>query len=136
MRRKSIVALVAASAVIVPAGVFASSASATTSQSFTKYFLKGGTTPVKGIQVSGFTDSVYFAVTSDVPVQATFKLGSTTGLSLPFGLSGLGAIASPSSFAYPQIPAPNTMIYQNAVAPPTAVATRGMGRIARMGRMF
>lgn len=58
------------------------------------------------------------------------------GLSLPFGLSGLGAIASPSSFAYPQIPAPNTMIYQNAVAPPTAVATRGMGRIARMGRMF
>ncbi|MFZ4755407.1 MAG: lectin-like protein [Miltoncostaeaceae bacterium] len=85
MRRKSLVALVAASAVIVPAGVFASSASAATSQSFTKYFLKGGTTPVKGIQVSGFTDSVYFAVTSDVPSRATFKLGSTTGLSLPFG---------------------------------------------------
>ena len=85
MRRKSLVALVAASAVIVPAGVFASSASAATSQSFTKYFLRGGTTPVKGIQVSGFTDTVYFAVTSDVPVQATFKLGSTTGLSLPFG---------------------------------------------------
>ena len=54
------------------------------------------------------------------------------GLSLPFGLSGLGAIA-PSAFSYPQIPASNAMLYS---APPTAVATRGMGRIARTGRAF
>jgi len=79
------VALVAASAVIIPAGVFASSAAATTTQSFTKYFLKGGTTAVKGISVSGFSDTVYFAVTSSAPSQASFKLGSTTGLALPFG---------------------------------------------------
>lgn len=56
------------------------------------------------------------------------------GLSLPFGLAGMGAIA-PSNFSYPAIPPPNSMLYPSA-APATAVATRGMGRIARMGRMF
>lgn len=52
------------------------------------------------------------------------------GLSLPFGLSGLGAIGS-SAFTYPQIPAPNSMVY----AAPVVAASRGMGRIARGGRM-
>lgn len=59
-------------------------------------------------------------------------------LSLPFGLSGLGAIA-PSAFNYPQLPPGNSMLYANQVAAagtPAAVATmRGMGRIARLGRM-
>jgi hypothetical protein len=53
------------------------------------------------------------------------------GLGLPFGLSGLGAIAQ-SSFAYPQIPANNSMVYpsQTPVMP-----AKGMGRVVRMGRM-
>lgn len=53
------------------------------------------------------------------------------GLSLPFGLSGLGAIAS-SNFSYPQIPASNTMLYPG-MAPAMAVA-KGVGRVARTGR--
>lgn len=55
------------------------------------------------------------------------------GLSLPFGLSGLGAIAS-SNFAYPQIPASNTMLYPNMA--PAMAAAKGVGRIARQGRSF
>lgn len=55
------------------------------------------------------------------------------GLSLPFGLSGLGAIGS-SNFSYPQIPASNTMLY--ATPTPVMAAAKGMGRIARMGRGY
>lgn len=54
MRRKSLVALAAASAVAVPAAVMTSSASAAVSQSTSKYFLKGGMSPVKGVKVSGY----------------------------------------------------------------------------------
>lgn len=57
------------------------------------------------------------------------------GLSLPFGLAGMGAIA-PSSFYVPQVPAGNSMInFQAPAGIPVAPATRGMARIARMGRM-
>jgi hypothetical protein len=55
------------------------------------------------------------------------------GLSLPFGLSGLGAIGS-SNFSYPQIPANNTMLYASPT--PVMAAAKGMGRIARMGRGY
>jgi hypothetical protein len=55
------------------------------------------------------------------------------GLSLPFGLSGLGAIGS-SNFSYPQIPASNTMLYASPT--PVMAAAKGMGRIARMGRGY
>lgn len=57
------------------------------------------------------------------------------GLSLPFGLAGMGAIA-PSSFYVPQVPSGNSMInFQAPAGIPVAPATRGMARIARMGRM-
>jgi len=55
------------------------------------------------------------------------------GLSLPFGLSGLGAIGS-SNFSYPQIPASNTMLYASPT--PVMAAAKGMGRAARMGRGY
>ena len=86
MRRKSLVALVAASAVLVPAGVFASSASAAVTQSSSKYFLKGGTSPVKGITVSGYDgQTVYVAVSTNQGGAGNVSVSTTTGLTLPFG---------------------------------------------------
>ena len=97
MRRKPILALAAASAVLVPAVALMSSASAATTQSFTKYFQNGGTTPIKGITVSGYEGkSVYFAITSNIGGGATFGISKTTGLTLPFGYafySGTSSIA-------------------------------------------
>lgn len=88
MRRKSLVALAAAGAIAVPAAVLTSSASAAVSQSTSKYFLQGGTSPVKGIKVSGYDGkSVYVAVTTNQGSGGGLSLGSTSGLSLPFGYS-------------------------------------------------
>lgn len=95
MRRKSILALAAASAVLVPAVALTSSASAAVTQSFTKYFKEGGTTPVKGITVSGYEGkSVYFAITSNIGGGATFRVTKTDGLTLPFGYAFYGGTTS------------------------------------------
>lgn len=86
MRRKPILALAAASAVLVPAAVMTSSASAAVSTSTSKYFLKGGMSPVKGVKVSGYDGkTVYFAVTTNLGPAGFVSLSSTAGLSLPFG---------------------------------------------------
>jgi Lectin C-type domain len=95
MRRKPILALAAATAVLVPAVALTSSASAATTQSFTKYFLEGGTTPVKGITVSGYEGkTVYFAITSNIGGGATFRVSNTAGLTLPFGYAFFGGTSS------------------------------------------
>ena len=95
MRRKSILALAAASAVLVPAVALTSSASAAVTQSFTKYFKEGGTTPVKGITVSGYEGrTVYFAITSNIGGGATFRVTKTDGLTLPFGYAFYGGTSS------------------------------------------
>lgn len=86
MRRKPILALAAASAVLVPAAVMTSSASAAVTQSTSKYFLKGGTSPVKGVKVSGYDGkTVYFAVTTNLGSAGDVSVSSTTGLTLAFG---------------------------------------------------
>ena len=85
MRRKALVALVAASAVVVPGAIMTSSASAALSQSTSKYFLQGGASPVKGIKVSGYEGkSVYVSVRSNT---GFVSVSTTAGLSLPFGFS-------------------------------------------------
>lgn len=86
MRRKPILALAAASAMLVPAAVMTSSASAAVSQSTSKYFLKGGMSPVKGVKVSGYDGkTVYFAVTTNRGAAGFVSVNSTAGLSLAFG---------------------------------------------------
>lgn len=88
MRRKPILALAAASAVLVPAAVMSSGATAAVSTSTSKYFLKGGMSPVKGVKVSGYNGkTVYFAVTTNLGSAGYVSVSSTTGLSLAFGYS-------------------------------------------------
>lgn len=92
MRRKPILALAAASAVLVPAAVMTSSASAAVTQSTSKYFLKGGTSPVKGVKVSGYDGkTVYFAVTTNLGSAGNVSVSSTTGLTLAFGYTSFSA---------------------------------------------
>jgi len=99
MRRKSLVALVAASAVAVPAAVMTSSASAAVSQSTSKYFLQGGASPVKGIKVSGYEGkSVYVSVRSNT---GFVSVSTTAGLSLPFGFSSYtGSLSTGGAIAF------------------------------------
>jgi hypothetical protein len=99
MRRKPILALVAASSVLVPALALTSSASAAVSTSSSKYFLQGGSSPVKDIKVSGYDGkSVYVAVRSNTGFVSVSK---TTGLSLPFGYSSFsGSLGTSGSIAF------------------------------------
>lgn len=89
MRRKPLLALAAASAVMLPAAIVTSSASAAVTQSTSKYFLKGGMSPVKGVKVSGYDGkTVYFAVTTNLGSAGYVSVTSTAGLSLAFGYTG------------------------------------------------
>ena len=99
MRRKPILALVAASAALVPALALTSSASAAVSTSSSKYFLQGGSSPVKDIKVSGYDGkSVYVAVRSNT---GSVSVSKTTGLSLPFGYSSFtGGAGTNGSIAF------------------------------------
>lgn len=99
MRRKSLVALVAASAVVVPGAIMTSSASAALSQSTSKYFLQGGASPVKGIKVSGYEGkSVYVSVRSNT---GFVSVSTTAGLSLPFGFSSYtGSLSTGGAIAF------------------------------------
>lgn len=97
MNRKSLVALVATSAVLVPVGAFASTASAAVTKSSSKYFLQGGTAPVKDITVSGYDGkTVYVAVSTNQGLAGNVSVSTTTGLTLPFGYSSF----SGSSIAF------------------------------------
>ncbi len=85
MRRTHLATLVALAAVAVPVGALASSASATVTPAWTKYFLAGGTTSVSGLKVSGFDGKrVYVSVKTDAP-GATVAVGTTGNTDPPYG---------------------------------------------------
>lgn len=95
MRRTPIILAAAVAAATLPA-VMATSASAAVTPAWSTYFIAGGTAPVSGIKVSGYTGKQVYVSVSTGAAGAVLRVANSASTTPPFGYTTTTAYSGSS----------------------------------------